>query len=105
MCPRDRSSVRSSPFKSVRDIRLLSGVLEVVGGVEEVTVGTYVPQLGDALVYVAQGHYERMQEMSETAGRSAVANADLDEIREAVRCRRSPSSSPRRRLRRNVCSN
>jgi len=28
----------------------------------EVTVGTYVPQLGDDVVYVAQGHYEYLQD-------------------------------------------
>ena len=47
--------------KSRHDIRLLEAYSWL--SVEEVTVGTYVPQLGDALVYVAQGHYERMQEM------------------------------------------
>ena len=30
---------------------------------EQVVVGSYVPQLGDEVVYVAQGHYDLMQEM------------------------------------------
>lgn len=29
---------------------------------EQLTIGSYVPQLGDKVVYIAQGHYERMQE-------------------------------------------
>ena len=44
---------------SRHDIRLLDAYSWLCA--EEVIVGMYVPQLGDELVYVAQGHYERMQ--------------------------------------------
>lgn len=47
-------------IKSRADIRLHEAYSWLCA--TSVTAGAYVPQLGDRVVYVAQGHYERMQE-------------------------------------------